>query len=206
MSSYVGTSNSKEKGIMARALFISESKLKQDSLFNDNIDAKYLSHLINEQQDIVISRLLGKALYEDLQDNIIANTVSADYQTLLNDYIIPCLKYYVMTEAPYFLNYKFQNKNVAQKSSEFSQPADTAILKDMMERLSNKAEFYAENLKLFLQANSSTYPLYYNYGNGIDAYPPTRTTFTTGMYLGDADDCCGEYINGKYYKSRTDRP
>lgn len=192
---------------MAKALFITEAKLKQDSLFNDNIDSKYLAHLINEQQDMQIGRLLGKGLYDDIQAEIIGGSVSAKYIELLDDYIVPALKYYVQAEAPYYLNYKFQNKNIAQKNSEFSQPVTTNELKDLSKKLLDKAEFYAELLKKFLQANSTTYPLYYNYGNTIDAYPPSRTTYTSTIYLGNAmDDCCGKRIDGKYYKSATDRP
>ncbi len=194
---------------MADVLFISETKLKQESIFNDNIDGKNLSSIINECQDIYILPLLGTALYNDLQSKVsdLVNNgtpLSDAYKTLLDSYILPCLKTYIKAEAPYELNYKFTNKNVGQKNSEFSQPVGTEELKQLMQFFKNKSEFYAERLKKYLHANQQAYPLYYQYGTTLDAIAPTGTTYTTGMYLGD--DCgCGEWINGKYYKSGKDR-
>lgn len=189
---------------MAKALFISEKKLKEESIFNDNIDNKYLASLINEQQDVYILPLLGTALYNELQDQIIANNVTPLNVSLLDSYVVPCLKQYVKAEAPYELNFKYTNKNVAQKNSEYSQPVDTNVLKDMGQQFRNKAEFYATRLKQYLQANQQSYPKYYNYGTTLDAIPPSGITYTTGMYLGD-ESCCGEWINGRYYKSGKDR-
>ena len=189
---------------MAKAFFISEEKIKQDSIFNDNIDSKYIRSLIDECQDIYILPILGSALYIDLQDKIIAETLTSNDTLLLTSYVVPCLKGYIKAEAPYELLYKFTNKNVGVKNSEFSTPISASDLKDITQHYKNKAEYYGQKLKLFLKANFTLYPKYYEYGNSIDSVQPLGRVWDSGMNLDD-DTGCGAYVNGRYLKSGRDR-
>ena len=192
---------------MAKAFFISESILKQDSILNENIDPKYLRSLIDDCQDLYILPILGSALYNDLVNKIDTEaTLTSDELNLLDNYVTPCLKRYIISEAGYELTFKHTNKNVGIKNSEFSQPANIGDLRDVMNHFKNKAELFAKKLEMFLKANTTIYPLYLQSGNTIDSITPIQDVFDSGMFLGDDDCGCGEYINGRLWKSRTERP
>jgi hypothetical protein len=108
---------------MATVLFISEATLKAETIISENVDPKLLIPTIKEAQNIYILPLLGTALYNDLVYNVSANSLSSEYVTLLNEYIAPCLIKYSVYECILPLSYKFQNKNIGTKSSDFSQQA-----------------------------------------------------------------------------------
>jgi hypothetical protein len=52
-----------------------------------------------------------------------------------------------------------------------------------MDRLKNKAEWYAERVTRFLCENESDYPLYNANSDGDDIVP-NDTNYSTGLYLG----------------------
>jgi hypothetical protein len=88
------------------------------------------------------------------------------------------------------LSFKFQNKNVATKSSEFSQQASLNDIRYLMDKAINRAQYYAERVTLFLMANNMKYPAYLNQGNAdISTIYPTAKNYSNGMYLGGDIDC-----------------
>lgn len=183
---------------MAKALIISTAVLMEDSIFNDNIDPKYLRGLIDECQDEYILPILGSAQYNAILDKIDEEESFTAYEEVLVDsYIVPCLKAYIKCEAPYELTFKYTNKGVVTKTSENSQTIDNTSIKMIMDHYKDKAESKANRLKLYLEANPSKFPLYLNYGNNIDDVKPVRSTFTTGMYLGDNDCYDKDYCKNR---------
>jgi hypothetical protein len=170
---------------MATVLFISEATLKAETIIAQNVDPKILVPTIKEAQNIYILPLLGTTLYNDLVTNVSGNTLSEAYTTLLNDYIAPCLVKYSMYECILPLSYKFQNKNVGIKSSEFSQQANIDDLRYLLDFSKSRAEWYAERVSRFLLANNSTYPKYLTQENANAAtIYPNANNYTNGMYLG----------------------
>ena len=72
-------------------LFISESYLKDSTLLHENIDFKYLRPIIIMCQDIYVQPKLGSTLYDEIKTQIIGSSLTVANQTLLDDYIQPCL-------------------------------------------------------------------------------------------------------------------
>jgi hypothetical protein len=99
-------------------LFISESYLKDSTLLHENIDFKYLRPIIIMCQDINVQPKLGSTLYDEIKTQIIGSSLTTANQTLLDDYIQPCLRYWIESEAPTAISYKFLNKGLMQQSSE----------------------------------------------------------------------------------------
>lgn len=170
---------------MATALFISEQFIKDNTIIDGNVDNKYITNTIAECQDMHILPILGTALYNEINSQIVAGTVSAQNQTLLNTYIQPALKYYVLMEGMDLFNYKVTNKSIAKKTSDNSQPVDEVDVIRLMDRNKDKAEYYSQRLTNFLLANITTYTLYTNAGSTIDTIYPKGNNYTTGWNLGN---------------------
>lgn len=165
-------------------LLISEQYIKDNSLIEGNVEAKLLTPMIILSQDKYILPLLGTTLYNDILSQVVANTVSSDYQSLLNDYIQKALLWYVQAEAVLPLSYKFTNKNVMQKNSDNSVPATMSDLLKLKDQFLNDAEYYANRCRLHLLANPDTFPKYRQItGNSIETVRPETTPYQTGFAL-----------------------
>jgi len=79
---------------MEQVYFLSADRLKEDTVINENTDNKLINPTIIMVQDIYIQAILGTSLYEEIKTQIKADTVSANNQKLLNDYIQSAVKHY----------------------------------------------------------------------------------------------------------------
>jgi len=171
---------------MATVIFIDEQYLKDTSALDENVDIKLLRNVIKEAQDIHITPLLGTSLYNELITQISAGTVTALNRTLLDSYISPCLKNWVMYEGIDVLTFKFMNKSVMKRSSDNAQPIETNDVIRLMSSFRNKAEHYQERAYKYLLENETSYPLYLNQTvDGYDTIYPHTRNFTQGWNLSD---------------------
>ena len=168
---------------MSKVYLITAEYIKQNSQINENVDEKILNPLILTVQDMHIHPAIGTGLFNQLKTQISGNGLSNDNKTLLDNYIIPCMIYWVMYDAPFDLTYKFMNKSVVKRNSDNSNSADINELITIANKYKEKAEFYLERLNRFLVANATTYPLFLNPGNGIDTLIPNHEAYQTGMNL-----------------------
>jgi hypothetical protein len=166
-------------------IFISEQALKDSSIINENVDMKLLLPTIKLAQEKYVLPILGTALYNELKTQITNATLTVLNETLLDDYIQPCLIWWIMAESPMPLTYKFMNKSVATRSSENANAASLNDLLKLEERFKDNAEWYSQRITNYLLENSTQYPLYLNPGNGIDTIVPKKTMYSTGMFLGN---------------------
>lgn len=167
---------------MAKVLFITEAYLKQYSPINDNVEMSLLTPYLLAIQDMNIQPIIGTGLYNELKTQISADTVTALNETLLEK-IRDCMVWYFMAEAPIQLTYRFMNKGVMKKTSDNSSPADLQEISMLMDLNKNKAEWFAERIRLYLCENSTDYPLFLNSGNGVDDIKANRNNYTSGMNL-----------------------
>ena len=173
---------------MATVLFLTEQYLMETSVINDNADIELLKPVIKECQDIYIHSILGTGLYNELQTQITASTLTALNTTLLDTYIQPALRYWVQFESAPILTYKFMNKSIVKKNSENSTPVELNELKFLMDKFKDKAEWYSQRLTEYLCANQVSYPLFNNPGSTSDTIHPQGSQYSAGMYLGDDID------------------
>jgi hypothetical protein len=97
---------------------LSVENLKKLGLIHMNTDTKILSVCIKRSQDISLQPALGTPLYKALLHRVETSTWTADYLTLMNDYVIPCLVAFVDFRAAAMLNEKLTNKAVGRQSDE----------------------------------------------------------------------------------------
>jgi hypothetical protein len=185
-------------------LFISVQSIKDRTGLHANVDEKLVLPEIKTAQDIYILPALGSALYNELQTAVEANSFTNLQTTLLDDYIVDCLIYYVMSELPQGLSYQFYNKGLIRKTGENQESPSMQDMIDVANRYRARAEFYKQRLIKYLKQNNALYPNYLNFGSGIDSIKPDNEGYTVSMWLGD-NGCCGEDFDGKHRKSFEER-
>lgn len=175
--------------------FISPAKIKQEAYVDENVDEQKLSNSILACQELYTKEILGTALYDQVKSQIELSTLSANNTTLLNSYIRPALKYWVLYDVLPLLSLQITNKGVIKKRSENSDQATADEILKLTEYFRNLAERWDDKMRLYLIENSSTFTLYLNPGSATDTVHPKGMTYGTGWFLGssrNADDCCDD--------------
>lgn len=171
----------------ANATLISVTILKERTSIHGNIDEKLLYPEIKAAQDMYIHPILGTALFNKIVNDInVSGTTTGEYKTLLDDYIIDPLVYYVLAELPEAISYQFWNKGVIRKQGDSTELPTMSELIDISNKYRQRAEWYGERLTRYLKeyATESFLPEYLQPGDGIDTIQPENTTFTMPIYLG----------------------
>lgn len=172
-------------------LLISDTILKERTAVHGNIDPKLLYPEIKVAQDMFIHPILGTNLYNKLIQDVNVSGVTGDYKTLLDDYIIDPLLYYVLAELPEALSYQFWNKGVLRKQGDSTELPTMSELVDLSNKYRIRAEWYGERLTKYLQQHSTTtfLPEYINSCCDLDSIGPEGSTFTMPIYLGGQHHC-----------------
>lgn len=187
-------------------LFISVDTIKERTGLHFNVDPKLVYPDILFAQDAYILPVLGTALYDKLQTDIENKQLACPYETLLNDYITPCLVYQVMAELPMALSYQFYNKGVVKKTGEGQTEPSASELTEVAQRYNSRAEYYRQRLVKYLKQQSSqnVFPEYLNPGSGVDTVVPDNQAYTISVWLGD-DDCCAGKSFEEMYQGNINR-
>ena len=162
-------------------LFISPEDLVKRTAINGNVDRDQMIQFIKIAQDIHVQALLGTALYNRLKTDVLNNTLSGNYETLLEDYVQDVLVHYSMTEILPFLAYKVSNGGVFKKQSENSEGIEKSELEYLIQRERDIAEHYGRRLVSYLTFYGSLTPEYYENQNG-EMYPTDGQSFH-GWYM-----------------------
>lgn len=170
-------------------LLLSVEILKERTAIHGNIDEKLLYPEIKAAQDMYVHPILGTALYNKIINDVDAGSITGDYKNLLDDYILDCLLYYVLSGLPEALSYQFWNKGVVRKQGDSTDLPSMSELIDLSNKYRNRADWYAERLNKYLKQNAKTsfLPEYLSPGDGIDTILPENESFNMPIYLG------GEY-------------
>lgn len=179
-------------------LLVSDTMIKERTSIHGNIDPKLIYPDIKVAQDMYIHPILGSALYNKLLADVGANSVSGNYKTLLDKYIVDALIYYTLSDLPTTISYQFWNKGVVRKQGVDTDLPSMSELIDISNKYKNRAEFYANRMRLYLRQNAPTmFPEYINPGTKLDDMHPANKAFTLPVYLGD-DYSCGQTFEEKY--------
>lgn len=200
------TSRSNKKESMSlNILLISAEMIKDRTAIHTNIDEKLLFPTIKVCQDMYIHPLLGTPLYDRvlvLVDNVtgvngIEDASNASYKTLLDDYIIDCMCWYVLSKAAIDISYQFWNKGVVRKQGDSTELPGSDEMEAVRNEYRIRAEWYGTRLKNYLQTRSTTTLLpEYLTTTACDNIQPENTAFTMPVWLGE-EYCC--YKNPNRY-------
>ena len=166
---------------MAYVLFISESKLKDSTAINLNVDPQILLPYVLQAQKIYVETKLGTNLYKKLEDEIIAGTLAGAYKTLVDEYIGDMLPSWALHMCIPYLRFKVENGNIYSKTSETGTALSTEEAQHLREEVRNNAEYFTERMIKYITNNISDFPEYStNSGANVN---PDQNAYYNGMNL-----------------------
>lgn len=174
--------------------------IKDRTAVHTNIDEKLMFPTIKVSQDMFIHPLLGTALFNKIIDYVDAGAVPAPYKALLDDYIIDCLCWYVLSKMILATSYQIWNKGVVRKQGDSTELPGPDELEGLRNEYRINAEWYGQRLKNYLLTNATTtlFPEYLT-NTACDAILPEQQAFTMPVWLGDDYDCmCKDKHNPPY--------
>ena len=166
---------------MAYVLFISEDKLKDSTAINMNVDVALLLPYVLQAQRIYCEPKLGTDLYQKLEAEITAGTLTGAYKTLVDDYIGDMLPHWAFHMCIPFLRFKVENGNIYAKTSETGTALSTEEAQHIREEVRNNAEYFTERMIEYITNNLSSFPEY-STNSGADV-SPDRNAYYNGMNL-----------------------
>jgi len=152
------------------SLFCNEDKLKSSTAINYNVDTAFLLPFLKVAQDKHMQVILGTDLYEKIEAEIAAGTLSGNYKTLVDDYVQDSIIHYALVEALPFISFQIKNGTVTQKNSENGTAASKDDLNWLIQKERDTAEFYGQRIVDYLCENSSSFPEYTS-NSGADLNP-----------------------------------
>ncbi len=173
---------------MAYVLFISESKLKDSTAINLNVDPQILLPYVLQAQKIYVETKLGTNLYKKLEDEIIAGTLAGAYKTLVDEYIGDMLPSWALHMCIPYLRFKVENGNIYSKTSETGTPLSTEEAQHlrMIKYITNNISDFPE---YSTNSGANVNPDQNAYYNGMNLERPMRqgTKLTLRDFLNPSD-------------------
>jgi len=163
------------------ALFCNEDKLKSSTAINYNVDTAFLLPFLKIAQDKNMQVILGTDLYEKLEADIVAGSITGNYKTLIDDYVQDSIIHYALVEALPFISFQIKNGSVTQKNSENGTAASKSDINWLIQKERDTAEFYGQRIVDYLCENSSLFPEYSS-NSGADMNPISNA-YNTGLRI-----------------------
>ena len=159
---------------MATALFISRTDLVKNSIIDGNVDTDKFIQFIKISQEIHIQNYLGSKLYDKMSADIVADSLTGDYLSLVTNYIQPMLIHYAMMDYLPFAAYQIKNGGVFKHSSENSETVSKTEIDFLTQKQRDFAEYYTRRFVDYICFNSTKFPEYNN-NTDTDIYPDKDT-------------------------------
>jgi predicted glycosyl hydrolase (DUF1957 family) len=158
-------------------LFVNEDKLKSSTAINYNVDTAFLLPFLKIAQDKHLQIILGTKLYDKLQNDISAGSLTNPYKTLVDDYIQDAIIHYALVEALPFISFQIKNGSITQKNSENGTAATRQDVDYLVQKERDSAEFYGQRIVEYLCNDSGSFPEY-SQNTGADLNPISNAYYT----------------------------
>jgi hypothetical protein len=166
-------------------LLISQEYLFNKTRIDSNVDFDKLVPLIEDVQFLKIKPLLGNNLYQEiLTQSTPVTSLTAANQLLLDDYILPCMVRYFMSDAVIPFKFNYTNIGITSKNSDNSQQIETADISKLVDYWKNKADEYGTLMQNYIRANLDDYPEFLT-NVGLDQKKPDQNSYNLDIYLPD---------------------
>ncbi len=175
-----------------------------NSFTNANTDTALISNNTIVLSELAhIKSVLGKEFYEELKTQHNNGTLTTANQTLMDDFLVPCLSWFVRFEVINEMQYNSTSSGVVSNIDEFADVIDPNQLDAYKQDTYRKAEIFLHDMVKFLNDDdqSGTYPTYESnrpsasaaYKNhGIifyDSIYSNKTTYDSWRNFCMCDDC-----------------
>jgi hypothetical protein len=145
---------------MAKALFISTKDIVKYTNMNGSVDPDTYVQFIYQAQQIHIQNFLGTRLFNRINNDIVAGTLTAPYSDLLEDYIKMMVVWYSMVEFLPYASVKINEKGLFKHTSENATNVDKEEVDFLVEKARDTAQSYTNRFIDFMTFNQVLFPEY----------------------------------------------
>jgi len=153
------------------ALLISETKLKDFTNINRNVDMNLLKASVEIAQDVSLQPVLGTKFYDHLLAQVTptGSTFNADELELVNDYISKFLIQEAYYQSMSSIQFRVMNRGIVTGEMENATAVDTETFKYLRGLQAQRSRFYLMRLQDYLTIGlgQNLFPLYLQQ-NSID--------------------------------------
>lgn len=170
-------------------LILSEPYVRDQSIINRNVDFDLLRPIIFMIQDTKLKPMLGSDLYNEILSQTVPTApgvfgnLTANNKILVDNYILPMLHWYLVSESAITLHVRHMNQGIREKTAENSTAVSMDDLRLIERRYASIAQSYADDMRRYI-IGSNLYPAYTTNGT-YDKTLPSRTGFRSPFYLPD---------------------
>ncbi len=144
---------------MTNTLLISEAKVRQFTDINNNVDSELIKNNIRTAQDYYLQSVIGTNLYNKLMSDVVNNTLTGYYETLLNSYVQDMLLYATYYETLESIYLRPRNNGLLKPNGgENSDPADKDLYLMKRQSVENKMTYYNERLTNYIIEEEVNFP------------------------------------------------
>ena len=166
---------------MATALFISRTDLVKNTIIDGNVDTDKFIQFIKIAQEIHITNYLGSKLYDKISADIVADTLTGDYLSLVKNYIQPMLIHFAFLEYLPFASYQIKNGGVFKHTSENAESVSKDEVEFLVQKQRDFSEYYTRRFVDYICFNSAKFPEYLN-NSGSDIDPDKDVNPTNWVF------------------------
>ena len=146
--------------ITAEVLFINADYMKRYTHLNGSVEEDYLTPSIKLAQDKYVQSFLGTDLFDKLKADVVAGTVTGDYETLMDDYVREVTMWWAMVEYLPNSHTRVDNGGLVVRTSDDAQIPTQGEIRRLIAAARQNAQHYSKRLIDYLCNNSSSFPEY----------------------------------------------
>jgi hypothetical protein len=144
---------------MQKILLSPEAFIELVPSIGGNVDLDFYVPSVRIAQELFVKPALGKLLYNKIQTDFLADTLTGDYATLYEDYVQYMIAYYGAAHFVSIHPLKIGNGGIQKLSSEFGEAAEKNEIDFLVQNFRNIAEhFTTECIKFLKEVNFPEYP------------------------------------------------
>jgi len=139
-------------------ILVSENYMKQYTFINGSVDPNIFKPCAILAQDEHIQQVIGTDLFNKILNDIRNNTLSGNYLTLVDSYMLKAVAWWTMYELLPHLYMKTDNGSIVVRTSDDSTPISSQDLQNYRDQVREKAQFYTQRMIDYLCFNSGLFP------------------------------------------------
>jgi len=163
------------------ALLIARTDIAKYTSLDGNIDYDKILPFVKTAQDIWIQQYTGTNLLVKIKNDILNDTLTGNYLSIVNTFLKPMLIHFTMVEYLPFASFQISNQGVNQRTVENGQVATQENIQYLTEKYKRIAENYAQRFIDYMNFNNNLFPEYLN--NNNEKINPQQQNYLGGWHI-----------------------
>ena len=144
---------------MATIYFVTEKYIKDKTPITNNVSAKEIIPFIEVSAQTWMQSILGTYFFNDLLTKYNAQTLNA-LETVLVTKMQPAIAWRATADCVIELTYQLKNKGIQKQNGDNSESVELDETQFVSTHYANKAEFFEEFVRLYLNKNKDSFPVF----------------------------------------------